>query len=146
MVNIPYGGEAGMASFNTDSYVGTMDLFGGDSPDAVTMNFTALNSSADLVVGSVVGLDSGSKIVMAKTSATAVLPIGVMTATLKTGATDLSVQAFTQGCFNIDKLIWHADYDTDAKKLAAFNGVTDQRVNIKLIKQDYVGITSNPFP
>lgn len=146
MVNIPYGGEAGNASFNTEIYLGTADVFMGAYPLPISENFLALNSSADILFGSVVGLDGAGKIVLAKTSATAVLPIGVVNQTLKLGATALNIPVWTSGYFNIDKLIWHADYDTDAKKLAAFDGVTAQRTYIKLGKPDYAGIISNPYP
>lgn len=49
-------------------------------------------------------------------------PIGVTTAPVKASATDQRVAAFRSGCFNPEALTWHASYDTDAKKAAAFRG------------------------
>ncbi|MGD9766859.1 MAG: head decoration protein [Pseudolabrys sp.] len=115
--------NAGIASFESGSDIFTeTELFNSAIPHPVTEDFPA-GENTDLAARSVVGLDGSGNLVMAKTSATAVVPIGVLVTAVKTGAgaTD-RVAVYRAGNFNPDALIWHADYNTDAKKAAAFRG------------------------
>ena len=106
----------------------------GASPDPfITGDVPALFSTDELVLEdevlearSVVGLDAAGKLVMAKTTATAVKPIGVLIYAVATGAGDNTVRAsvYRGGVFNPDLLVWHADYSTDELKRLAFEGAS----------------------
>lgn len=144
-VQIPYGGDAGMATASQDSYVGAVELIGGNTPPIVTENFDAA-AAANWPLGTVVGFTGnveGGALVQANTSGP-VRPVGITAAPLLSTATDLSVPIFTSGCFNVDALTFHADYATPAAKLAAFGAATRSLTNIKLIKFAYAGVVSNP--
>lgn len=143
-VQIPYG-EAGMAAVYQDTYLGAVELFGGNTPDVVTENFDAAVAAA-WPIGTVVGFTGnveGGLLVQANTTGP-VKPIGVTMAPLLSTATDLSLPVATSGCFNMAALTFHADYDTPAKKLAAFGAATRTLTNIKLITFGYAGVISNP--
>ncbi|AID18320.1 head decoration protein [Rhizobium leguminosarum] len=120
MTNIPYG-EAGIAGFETSDSFTSVELFNSAIPHPVTEDFP-VGENTTLPVNSVVGLSAGN-LVLAKTSATAVVPIGVTTVAVTTGAgvTD-RIAIYRAGNFNPAALNWHADYDTTAKKVAAFRG------------------------
>lgn len=118
--NIPYA-EVGVANFEVSDSFSQVELFNSAIPHPVTEDFP-VGENTTLEAFAVVGLSSGN-LVMAKTSSTAVVPIGVTTAKVVTGAgvTD-SIAVYRAGNFNPAALTWHADYDTDAKKAAAFRG------------------------
>ena len=121
MTNIPYG-DAGIASFEVSDNFTTVELFNSAIPHPVTEDFPVAENS-NFPVNSVVGVDANGNLAMAKTSATAVVPLGVTTVAVVTGAgvTD-RIAIYRAGNFNPAALNWHADYDTMAKKKAAFRG------------------------
>jgi hypothetical protein len=115
-VTLPYG-DAGLAAFEAGDSYSTVELFSGNTPSPVTENFTVASGVA-IPAFSVVGLTAGN-IVMAEQDGDP-QAIGITTApVLNTGAAQ-SVAIFRAGCFNPAALNWHASYDTDAKKAAAF--------------------------
>jgi hypothetical protein len=136
---IPYG-DAGMAEFNTDIFTG-VELFAGSAPMPWTSDeivAAATIAGAALPAFSVVGFLAG-ELVMAKTSATAVIPIGITTAPVNQLAVNRTVAIFRAGAFNMDALNWHADYNTDLLKRNAFlAGFAGAAFNIK--KFPYAGI------
>lgn len=120
IINIPYG-EAGIAGFELSDDFSTTELFNSLVPLASTEDFPVAESTT-LPVFSVVGLSAGV-LVLAKTSVTAVVPIGITTAPVVTGVGQTDrIAIFRTGNFNPAALTWHADYDTAAKKAAAFRG------------------------
>lgn len=121
VTNIPHL-DAGIAGFEVNDGFGQVELFNSAIPEPVTEDFpTAQNTT--LAARSVVGLDGSGNLALAKTSTTAVVPIGVLLHAVVTGAGQTErVPIYRQGNFNPDALTWHADYDTDAKKAAAFRG------------------------
>lgn len=117
----PSFANAGIAGFEIGDLVTEGELFNSAIPHPATEDFP-VGENTTLEAFAVVGLSSGN-LVMAKTSSTAVVPIGVMTAKVVTGAGQTDrIAIFRQGNFNRDALVWHADYDTNAKKEAAFRG------------------------
>lgn len=110
----------GVAAYEaSDTYV-TSELFNSAIPHPVTEDFP-VGASTTIEAYSVVGLDGSGNIAMAKTTATAVVPIGVTTARIATGVGGSDrIAIYRAGNFNPDALIWHADYSTDALKAAAF--------------------------
>jgi hypothetical protein len=118
IVKVPYG-DTGAAVFEQgDDYV-SVELFSGSTPVPVTENFP-VGSGVVIPAFSVVGLTSGN-VVMAENDGDP-QAIGITVSdVLNVGAVQ-SVAVFRAGCFNPDALNWHASYDTDAKKAAAFRG------------------------
>lgn len=120
VTNIPYAG-AGIASFEQNDGFAQAELFNSAIPEPVTEDFP-VGPNTVLPAFSVVGL-SGGNLVLAQTSGTAVVPIGVTTAPVATGAGQTDrIAIYRQANLNPDALTWHADYDTDAKRAAAFRG------------------------
>lgn len=119
VTNIPYSG-VGIASFESNEGFAQVELFNSAIPHPVTEDF-AVGPSTTLPAFSVVGLNAGGTLVLAQTSGTAVVPIGVTTAPVATGAGQTDrIAIYRAANLNPDALTWHADYDTDAKKAAAF--------------------------
>ncbi len=118
--NIPYS-EVGIAGFEVSDSFGQTELFNSAIPLPVTEDFP-VGASTTLEAFAVVGLSAGN-LVMAKTSATAVVPIGIMTAKVVTGVGETDrIAIYRAGNFNLAALVWHADYSTDDLKAAAFRG------------------------
>ncbi|MBN9453249.1 MAG: head decoration protein [Bosea sp.] len=113
--------QAGIASGELNDGFVSQELFNSAVPLPVTEDFP-VGENTTLEAFSVVGLSSGN-LVMAKTSSTAVVPIGITTAKVVTGAgvTD-RIAIYRAGNFNPAALVWHADYSTDDLKAAAFRG------------------------
>ncbi|MCJ2080742.1 head decoration protein [Methylobacterium sp. J-090] len=121
VTNIPYSG-VGIASFESNEGFAQAELFNSAIPHPVTEDFP-VGPSTILPAFSVVGLNAGGTLVLAQTSGTAVVPIGVTTAPVATGAGQTDrIAIYRAANLNPDALTWHADYDTDAKKAAAFRG------------------------
>lgn len=116
-----------MAATSTEDFKEIV-LITGDTPITTTDEVVAdaVIVSADLPANSVVGRDVDGKLVLAVTGsvdpADDIAPIGITTATVKTGATTKSVAVYRSGCFNPAALNFDASYNTDAKKRLAFEG------------------------
>lgn len=110
-------------------------LLAGDTP-ALFSQSMLVAASQDLKAGTVVGLSSGALVQATLT----IVAVGVLAYAVKTGASDTTTYAevWRGGCFNKDALIWHTNYDTDAKKFAAFNGAPTPTV---IIVKDIVSMT-----
>jgi hypothetical protein len=121
MPNVPYS-DVGIAGFEVSDAFTQQELFNSSVPLPVTEDFP-VGENTDLPAFSVVGLSAAGNLVLGQTSGTAVAPIGITTAPVKTGAGQTDrIAVFRSGNFNPAALNWHADYDTDAKKAAAFRG------------------------
>ncbi len=115
-VKVPYG-NVGLAAFEQgDDYV-SVELMSGDTPLIVTENFPVASGLA-IPAFTVVGL-TGGNVVVAEFDGDP-LAIGITTAEVTNIGAAQSVAIFRAGCFNPAALNWHASYDTDAKKAAAF--------------------------
>ncbi len=114
--------STGVASFEQADSFTSVELFNHAQPEPVTEDFPVAENT-DLPASAVVGLDANGNLALAKTSATAVVPLGVLVTPVKTGAGETArAPIYRAGNFNLGALIYHADYDTDAKKAAAFRG------------------------
>ena len=83
--------------------------------------------SQTLAAYTVVGLNASGEVVKATwnaTPASAVKPIGILMYPVTTGASGdkLAARVLRSGCVNPDRLVWDSSFDTDAKKLNAFEG------------------------
>ena len=116
-----------MASSSTEDFK-EVPLLTGDTPLVSTtaeIVADAVIASADLPANSVVGRDSTGKLVKATYDAdpeVAIKPVGITTATGKTGSTAKNVPMYRTGCFNPEALIWDASFNTAEKKRLAFEG------------------------
>lgn len=135
MNDIPLGAPGLASGIDTEDYTQHALLLS-TSPPLITESFT-LKKTADAAVthklGTVMALDATGAIHQAADSTNRtddgcarVVLAGQYTQPASTGA-DIQCQAYIQGHFNIDALTWNAAFNTDAKKLAAFdsNGVDD---------------------
>jgi hypothetical protein len=121
VTNIPYAG-VGVAGFETSDAFGQVELFHSTIPISVTEDFP-VGESTMLPAFSVVGVNASGNLVLAQTSGTAVVPLGVTTIAVGTAAgASERIAIYRAGNFNPDALTWHADYNTDAKRAAAFRG------------------------
>jgi hypothetical protein len=122
---VPYH-EAGLAAFeDLDTYFQKF-LLSGDMPRLASFPMT-VKANETLAQFTVVGLDAGGKLVKAvfddEEDGSPIKAVGVLTqAVVGNAGGTTTVPVFFSGCFNPAALVWDASFDTDAKKLAAFNG------------------------
>lgn len=145
-INIPLG-AAGAAAFESDTYIGALDLFYGSEPDPVTQNFpinstfltamraAAVTAGADVVipVGYPFGINSSNELVAATVGSGTghVAFVGVSAAPILNDSSDNfqtndpagiesgnGMPVFIQGNFNIDAMTWPAAFTTDTLKLS----------------------------
>lgn len=121
----PYA-DPGIASFEVlDTYTQNF-LLAGNHPELAPAYSYPVKAGVVLAQFTVVGLDTNGFLVAAvqKAEATPVQAIGVLAHAVTGGATDGAVTGpvWYSGCFNMDALVWPATYNTDAEKLAAFQG------------------------
>lgn len=122
MVSLIPPSTMGVASFEQADTFTSVELFNHSQPEPITEDFP-VGQSTDLPARAVVGLDANGNLAFAKTSAPAIVPIGVTLTPVKTAAGQTTrAPIYRAGNFNLDALVYHADYDTDAKKAAAFRG------------------------
>jgi len=130
-VTVPYS-EAGLAAFEQlDTFLQKFVLMG-EHPRLAAGVFT-VKANEVLEQFTVVGISAG-KIEKAQFDGDP-KAVGVLTqaVTGNAGGTT-TVAVWYSGNFNIDALVWDASYDTDAKKLAAFDGA-DTPTTIRMGKR-----------
>lgn len=96
-------------------------LFTGSAPAPLTQDLLVA-ASQTLAAYSLVGFDVNGRLVPALLGTTPAIGILVAAITTSASTTYAGAPVYRGGCFNPDKLVWPASYDTDAKKFAAFNG------------------------
>jgi len=123
--NTPYA-DPGRAAFETLDTHQQSWLLAGPHPELAPAVAFPLPNSVDYAQFTVVGLNSSGQLVPAIWDADpedAVQAIGVLAQAAALGASGTGTGlVWYSGNFNIDALGWHASFDTDAKKLAAFRG------------------------
>ena len=129
---IPHG-DPGVASFASDAYA-QVTLFMSNTPAAVStpIAVAAATATATLPIYSVVGVNVTGEIVPAEHGVTNA--IGFTASAITDGTAKAAI--FRAGHVNVNALDWPASFDTDAKKLTAFEGapsptniVADQNPN-----------------
>ena len=119
--------DAGVpAQFSDDFAVTPEGLITGEYP-AQFVEDKPTAYSQTLTAGMVVGLNSDGDVVQATwnaTPASAIKPIGILMYGVTTGASGdkLVARVLRSACVNPDRLTWHSTFDTNAKKMAAFEG------------------------
>lgn len=122
---IPHG-DPGVASFDSDAY-SQVTLVMSDTPAMVTQPkaVASATATATLPIYSVVGFNGSGEIVPAVHGTTQA--VGITASAITEGTA--KAQIIRQGHLNINAMDWPASYDTEAKKLAAFEGA-DTPTNI----------------
>lgn len=125
MANVtpPYA-DPGRASFEElDTYLQNY-LLAGSHPELKPAFSAPIPNSVDYAQFTVVGKNSSGQLIPATWHATTpVKAIGVLVHAVALGASGSANGSFWySGCFNMDMLVWDASFDTEAKKLAAFEG------------------------
>lgn len=123
MTDIPIGNPGLAAGVDTEAFT-QFDALLSDVPAVFAVDYT-LAASQDIALYEAVGFDGSGEIVPA-VEAGGVGPIqaiGISAMAITSGVGENpSISVIRGGHWNIDALVWDASYDTDAKKLAAFNG------------------------
>lgn len=116
----------GMPLFEAhDDYIQSF-LLAGTEPGLMPTRRILLGDSVDLAQFSVVGINSSGKLVLAQWNAVlanAIIPVGVLAHQVASGASNTTIfgEVWLTGVFNAgpdSPLVWHATFDTEAKKLA----------------------------
>ena len=123
----PYNDGFGRALFEVmDDYVQNFLLSGVEPAlkPAVSLKATNGQTFAQFAVVGFAGNVPGGDIVMATaTGSPAIKPVGVIAhAAVVPGSGTNYVQVWYSGCFDPTYLVWHASFNTDALKEAAFIG------------------------
>lgn len=110
------------ASFGDAGSHSEVDLFAGSSE--VTTEPVVFSSGADIARYAVVGrITATGECVLCNPAANdgSENPIGIAVEPADSAAADANGNIYVAGDFNIDALVWHAGFTTDAQKKAAFD-------------------------
>ena len=113
--------DAGVPAQWSDDFAVTPEgLITGEYPAQFVQDLPTAFSQT-LTAGMVVGVNGTGEVVQATAS---IKPIGVLMYNVTTGASGdkLVARVLRSACINPDRLTWHSTFDTDAKKMAAFEG------------------------
>ena len=119
--------NAGVPSQSSDSFTVLAEgMIVGEYPAQFVQDIPTAYSQT-LTAGMVVGLDASGEVVRATwnaTPASAIKPIGILMHGVTTAAsgTKPTARVLRSACVNPDRLTWHASFDTDTKRLNAFEG------------------------
>lgn len=124
MANIPFG-DPGVAGFQSDEF-GQIALMAGDTPAWADQSYVVATATVDLPLYSVVGFNAAGEVIPALTGSVApeddVQAVGFTAAAFVDGSGTRKVKVCRQAHVFVDALVWPASYDTDAKRLKAFEG------------------------
>lgn len=124
MANIPFG-DPGVAAFQNDES-GQVELLAGDTPAWADESYVVEDGAADLPLYSVVGFSAAGEVIPALTGSVDpnddIQAVGFTAASFVNADGVKKVKVCRQAHVFVDALVWPASYDTDAKRLAAFEG------------------------
>lgn len=119
--------NAGVPSQGSDSFAVLPEgMIVGEYPAQFVQDIPTAFSQT-LAAYTVVGLNAAGEVVAATwnaTPASAIKPIGILMYPVTTGASGAkpAARVLRSGCVNPDRLVWGATFDTEAKRLTAFEG------------------------
>jgi hypothetical protein len=103
------------------------ERFAGDA-DVLTVPATIATAAGALAAGSVLGrITASGKLVLCNNGAAdgSQTPVAILCEDADATGGDIVVPVYVAGEFDLSFLVWHASFDTDAEKLAAFgNGLS----------------------
>lgn len=115
----------GLAQYESDTIGALVELWAGDTPAPVTISgkYSATLEAAGIPANTPVSLDyeTGAIALVDGTTVTKANAITVGTLLPRAGGSGGEMAVYKAGCVNIKALNWPASFDTDAKKLAAFD-------------------------
>ena len=100
------------------------NLIAGNTPAPANDDGTLITGQ-NLVRGQIVGrITASGKLTECDNGAVdgSDVPVGIMVHDIDATAADKTCQIYVAGCFHKDELTWHASFDTDPEKDAAFDG------------------------
>lgn len=98
-----------------------------------TMSATLLDPNADVGAFAVLGrITASGKLTVCDLDAEdgSEVPYAILMYALADPGADATVQVYRAGKFNMGALTWHASFNTEAKKLKAFDGTNPQTIYI----------------
>jgi len=104
-----------------DVTAGLQALFLSSHPDPLTIDYEVA-ASQTLAAFSVVGFDASKRLIPAVLGTTAAIGILAHAVTSPSGTAYVGAKVYRGGHFNHNRIVWPATYDTDAKKIMAFEG------------------------
>ena len=119
MTTIPYGGEGVPSGVDTQEF-SYQELLAGHIPEFLTVSGHEADGATAMAAFTVVGLSGG--VLVPATEDKTVQALGILAAPILANATTQKVGLIRGGNFRAEALVFDASYDTDAKKLAAFEG------------------------
>lgn len=114
--------NVGIAGFQNDSVAGSVELFAGDTPAPVTDYALpgATLATAGIPAWTPVSVDPSTRAITLADGTTK--PNAITVAPVPAGSpATTSVPVYKAGAFNLGALKWPAAFDTEGKKLAAFD-------------------------
>lgn len=105
-------------------------LFLSSHPDPLTQDYLVA-ASQTLAAFQVVGFDANKRLIPAVLGTTAAIGVMAQAVTSPAGTDYVGAKVFRGGHFNHLRLVWDATYDTEAKKIMAFEGAPTP-TNIKI--------------
>lgn len=111
-----------IAGKTTETYT-PGNYIAGSTPLIATESGT-LVSGQNLTDRAVLGrIDASKKLTLCNPGASdgSQTPVGILVHATNASSGDKTIQFYKAGCFFADALVWHAGFDSAAKKLAAFD-------------------------
>lgn len=136
-INLPeIANTAGIPSQWDDTISATQSgLITGDEP-AVLVQDMIVAASQTIPALTPVVKDGNGRLIPATTPGTPCIGITVVAITTDASTTYKGVPVYRAGVFNPDKLNWHAAFDTEAERFAAFEGsASPTQILMRRIKQ-----------
>lgn len=113
----------GIAGFWSDTVGGLVELMAGDTPPVVTVSgtYTGAQGTAGIPARTPVVLDVEGGAIALVDGTTYTKANAITAHDVPAGSAAGSVVVYKAGMFNFEALLWPASFNTDAKKLAAFD-------------------------
>ena len=121
----------GLAERETDTITGLVELFFGDtpSPTTETVKYTSGQAATGIPANTPVSIDLATRTIALVDGTTITKANAITTGVLRAGAgggVAGGMGVYRSGNFNINALNWPASFNTEAKKLAAFDLAASQ--------------------
>jgi len=102
------------------------NLIAGHTPQIATDTGTLITGQ-NLARGAVLGrIAASGKLTQCDNAAVdgSDVPVAILVEAIDASAADKVCQLYVGGCFHSDELVWHASFNTDPEKVAAFDGTS----------------------
>lgn len=115
--------DPGIAGFATESWESHEEPRYGDGVPTTTHQIVTSTAGVTLALYSIVNIDADGEITLAvydadEPTATHILAMPIAL----TAGQEMSVALYREGHWNMNAMVWHSSFNTDAKKQHAFEG------------------------